>query len=139
MSEGLLRYFGEYIVIMLYCTYCTIYKIRLSRSEWEDLCHLKILFFNSNLMHVVLIFTLKSLRVVSWIIVGCVDARSYCSMWEGWCDPITRYSPFQSCITDLVIARLTMHHGTVFWDANKKPVPQKQSHDALPTLLSPIL
>ena len=34
------------------------------------------------------------------------------------------YSPFRSCARDLVIARLTMHHGTVLGDANKKPAPQ---------------
>ena len=32
--------------------------------------------------------------------------------------------PSRSCARDLVIARLTMHHGTVLGDANKKPVPQ---------------
>ena len=34
------------------------------------------------------------------------------------------YSPFQSRARDLVIARLTMHHGAVLGDANKKPVPK---------------
>ena len=32
--------------------------------------------------------------------------------------------PFPSCATDLVIARLTMHHGIVLGKANKKPVPK---------------
>ena len=65
------------------------------------------------------------------------------------------YELFRSCASDLVIARLTMHHGTFLGNANKKPVihcpkqskspktvpwciaknnpnPQKQSRDALP-------
>ena len=37
-------------------------------------------------------------------------------------DDFLRYGPFRSCARDLVIARLTMQHGTVLGDANKKTV-----------------
>ena len=50
------------------------------------------------------------------------------------------YSAFQSCARDLVIARLTVHHGTVLGDADKKPVPKNSpvmhlSMSLLPGLL----
>ena len=37
---------------------------------------------------------------------------------------MNRNSPLRSCSRDLVITRLTMHHGTVLGDAGKKPVHQ---------------
>ena len=43
--------------------------------------------------------------------------------------------PFRSYARDLVIARSTMHHGTVLGDANKKPPSPKQSRGALLTSL----
>ena len=51
--------------------------------------------------------------------------------WKPW------HEAFLSRAKGLVIARLTMHHGTVLGDANKKPVPKKQSRDALSTSLLP--
>ena len=38
---------------------------------------------------------------------------------------------------DLVIARLTMHHGTVLGDANEKPIPKKLAPYASSTSLFP--
>ena len=32
--------------------------------------------------------------------------------------------PFRSCARDVIIERLTMHHGTILGDANKKPIPK---------------
>ena len=36
--------------------------------------------------------------------------------------------PFRRCARDLVIVRLTIHHGTVLRDANKKSVPGWKMH-----------
>ena len=53
-------------------------------------------------------------------------------------DIIITKAPFRSCARDLAgTARLTMHHGSVLGDANKKPISQKQSCDTLSTSLFP--
>ena len=53
-------------------------------------------------------------------------------------DIIFTKAPLRSCARDLAgTARLTMHHGSVLGDANKKPISQKQSCDTLSTSLFP--
>ena len=63
-------------------------------------------------------FTLEKIYEIHIRISGPLGYFRYQFMFQ-----VYGHGPFRSCARDLVVARLTMHHGIVLGDASKKPVP----------------